>query len=283
MFSLPLIRHEKFRHRRPRPAPDRRRPKSGLRFNGHPWLPSLPPASLLGSLALTSLGALGGGAAQAAEFSGICPVLGNTQPPYPTPPLPINPVVPADKALAIPQQPIEVTVGGKTYPICAVYMSINESAQPLPPGTILPPGAPLEPFPDLTKQPWISPQAPNNGSQTSRDFTDALIASPYWQANGEMLQVNQNDLSNQSDDESAYFLWNIAKDDGFSSSTFYKITKGLSGWEVNQSTRVARDERVWYWVLDAPGDAVPGPLPLLGAGAAYGWSRRLRQRIRRAG
>jgi hypothetical protein len=27
--------------------------------------------------------------------------------------------------------------------------------------------------------------------------------------------------------------------------------------------------------------AVPGPLPLLGCGAAFGWSRRLRQRIRR--
>jgi MYXO-CTERM domain-containing protein len=28
-----------------------------------------------------------------------------------------------------------------------------------------------------------------------------------------------------------------------------------------------------------PGATVPGPLPLLGAGAAFGWSRRLRKRI----
>ena len=35
-------------------------------------------------------------------------------------------------------------------------------------------------------------------------------------------------------------------------------------------------------ILGAPtpsGAAVPGPLPLLGAGAAFGWSRRLRKRI----
>lgn len=33
-------------------------------------------------------------------------------------------------------------------------------------------------------------------------------------------------------------------------------------------------------VIGSPGAAaVPGPLPLLGAGAAFGWSRRLRRRI----
>ncbi len=32
-------------------------------------------------------------------------------------------------------------------------------------------------------------------------------------------------------------------------------------------------------VYIGPPDPVPGPLPLLGAGAAYGWSRRLRRRI----
>lgn len=33
--------------------------------------------------------------------------------------------------------------------------------------------------------------------------------------------------------------------------------------------------------LPSPAMQVPGPLPLLGAGAAFGWSRRLRQRARR--
>ena len=32
-------------------------------------------------------------------------------------------------------------------------------------------------------------------------------------------------------------------------------------------------------ILGAPAASVPGPLPLLGAGAAFGWSRRLRKRI----
>jgi len=250
----------------------------------HGWISPLLRASLLGCLSLAGHDALWGAGAQAAEFSGICPVLGSTQPPYPTPPLPSSAISPADTALAIPQEPIVVTVRGTQYPLCAVYMSINESGQALPPGTVLPPGATPELFPDLRTQPWISPQAPNDGSQLAREFADALIATDYWQKNGEMLQVNRNDLSNQSDDESAYFLWNIARSDGFSASTFYKATKGNSGWEVNQSTRVGLDERLWYWVLDARAtDAVPGPLSLLGAGAAFGWSRRLRKRIGQAG
>ncbi len=41
------------------------------------------------------------------------------------------------------------------------------------------------------------------------------------------------------------------------------------------------------WTLDTTGDTinvrvVPGPLPVLGAGAAFGFSRRLRQRIQRS-
>jgi hypothetical protein len=32
-------------------------------------------------------------------------------------------------------------------------------------------------------------------------------------------------------------------------------------------------------ILGAPGAAVPGPLPLFGAAAAFGWSRKLRKRI----
>ena len=31
--------------------------------------------------------------------------------------------------------------------------------------------------------------------------------------------------------------------------------------------------------VQVPGDEVPGPLPLLGAGAAFGYSRKLRRRL----
>jgi hypothetical protein len=51
-------------------------------------------------------------------------------------------------------------------------------------------------------------------------------------------------------------------------------TTGLIGtWTLNGTS-----ESILV-ILGAPTAAVPGPLPLLGAGAAFGWSRRLRRRI----
>ena len=83
-----------------------------------PWRTWIIP----GCMVLAFGPALATAPASAAEFSGICPVLGETQP---QPPLPAP--------LAVPQEPIEVTVQGKTYPICSVYMSVAES------GTLVPP------------------------------------------------------------------------------------------------------------------------------------------------
>ncbi|WP_411875248.1 hypothetical protein [Vulcanococcus limneticus] len=53
-------------------------------------------------------------------------------------------------------------------------------------------------------------------------------------------------------------------------------TTGLIGtWTLNGTSESIQV------ILGAPfpSTAVPGPLPLLGAGAAFGWSRRLRKRI----
>ncbi len=51
-------------------------------------------------------------------------------------------------------------------------------------------------------------------------------------------------------------------------------TTGLIGtWTLNGTSESIQV------ILGAPTAAVPGPLPLLGAGAAFGWSRRLRRRI----
>jgi hypothetical protein len=97
------------------------------------------------------------------------------------------------------------------------------------------------------------------------------------------MLLNVNDKLNMSDDESPYFLWQVKNDGAKSSATFYKITGSNGDWKVNQSTERPTNERYWYWVdppLDGV-DPVPGTLPLFGAGAAYGWSRRLRKRIRR--
>lgn len=244
-----------------------------------------PRAWLLGTVVSLGTVVLAGvawpAAARAQDYSGVCPVLGRTQPPYPAPALASEPAGSAAQASAIPQEPVYVTVRGQVYPICAVYMSIQDSGQPLPEDGAMADGARSEVFPDLKKQPWIRSQAPADGSRLAREFTDALIATASWQKHGQRLQVNRNDLSNQSDDESTYFLWAIGAKDGFSASTFYRSGRGASGWTVNQSSRVALDERAWFWVLDAPGqESVPGPLPLLGAGAAFAWTRRLRRRIR---
>ena len=53
------------------------------------------------------------------------------------------------------------------------------------------------------------------------------------------------------------------------------LTNNGSALTVNGTIRV-------NWIYDydlPPSAATPGPLPLLGAGAAFGWSRRLRKRI----
>ena len=68
-----------------------------------------------------------------------------------------------------------------------------------------------------------------------------------------------------------------------STSTFTGQTLSSLGFTINSGL-------LGSWTLDGTGDtiqaflgppaaAVPGPLPLLGAGAAFGWSRKLRKRI----
>ena len=52
-------------------------------------------------------------------------------------------------------------------------------------------------------------------------------------------------------------------------------TTGLIGtWSLSGTS-----ETIQMFVGNPPAAAVPGPLPLLGAGAAFGWSRRLRKRF----
>ena len=52
-------------------------------------------------------------------------------------------------------------------------------------------------------------------------------------------------------------------------------TTGLIGtWSLTGTS-----ETIQMFVGNPPAAAVPGPLPLFGAGAAFGWSRRLRKRI----
>ena len=211
--------------------------------------------------------------AVAADFSGICPVLGETQP---VPPLPAP--------LAVPQQPIEVTVQGNTYPICAVYMSVAESATEVPPDVfpVLPPNDIL--YPDLRQQPWFLAPG-NNALNGAKAFANALIATNEWQTNGAtdwLLNPNPTQNPNDSPMESAYFLWRDpvgAFDKG--ESVFLKKQGKGSDWAVQTSNQLDPEQRYWYWVVDAPigPETVPGPLPIVGAAGALAWSRRLRRRV----
>ena len=52
-------------------------------------------------------------------------------------------------------------------------------------------------------------------------------------------------------------------------------TTGLIGtWSLTGTS-----ETINVYLVNPATAAVPGPLPLLGAGAAFGWSRRMRKRI----
>ncbi len=79
---------------------------------------------------------------------------------------------------------------------------------------------------------------------------------------------------------------------GFRSSAKVPMLTTISGlpssgtWRLNISDRSRTDVgTLGSWSLNLQGSSpasVPGPLPLLGAGAAFGWSRRLRKRSRAA-
>jgi hypothetical protein len=264
-------------------------------------------ASRLATTSLLSAGALGsvvfatGQPAKAAGFTGVCPVLGTTQPTYPTPfepptadPLAVNPVT-----IALPQEPVRVTVDGVEYPICAVYMSINDSntlvANQIPINELPNPGETPNDllFPDLRNQPWTQKPGANEAvafanSLIENGFWDLPTSPPshyVWKNDGFGLLVNENTKKNKNDSEwSPFFLWKYgpqgSTDEGQAQPVYWNEKSGK--WLDNSDAKLDPNVKKWYWVLDAPGTDVPGPLPLLGAGAAFGWSRRLRQRMKQA-
>ena len=52
--------------------------------------------------------------------------------------------------------------------------------------------------------------------------------------------------------------------------------------QIQDYGRPSSESRVWAQVAPASSAAVPGPLPALGAAAAFGFSRKLRKRINRS-
>jgi hypothetical protein len=66
-------------------------------------------------------------------------------------------------------------------------------------------------------------------------------------------------------------------------SSFAMRLKGIDDPQIPGPDTEGSDTLTGYLIKtpgQAPGDAVPGPVPILGAAAAFGYSRRLRQRLK---
>lgn len=80
---------------------------------------------------------------------------------------------------------------------------------------------------------------------------------------------NQLTINNTSSPQSGSATFNVVAGDVF----------GFRQWSADSQFGRASTTISNFNVAAQPNAPVPGPLPLLGAGAAFGWSRRLRQRI----
>jgi hypothetical protein len=114
---------------------------------------------------------------------------------------------------------------------------------------------------------------------TGPAFFNGFVSDPADSRSGITATFNGNEgiftigpayVSNTSVVSSATFIGKTLASLGFT-------TTGLIGtWTLTGTSETIQV------ILGAPtpsGATVPGPLPLLGAGAAFGWSRRLRKRI----
>ena len=75
----------------------------------------------------------------------------------------------------------------------------------------------------------------------------------------------------------------VSNDPIVSSATFNGTTLAGLGFTttglIGTWSLIGTSETIKVFIGNSASAAVPGPLPLLGAGAAFGWSRRLRKRI----
>lgn len=95
---------------------------------------------------------------------------------------------------------------------------------------------------------------------------DSASATPGWS-------------SIQNDSNSAFFLYKDLANDKINSVAYNLV--GEDNYSVNNGPS-PDPAQLYNFVLALPApEHVPGPLPILGACAAFGWSRRLRRRLRR--
>lgn len=248
-------------------------------------------------LIVAGLGLLQAPAASAVDF---CRAVANAHPPTPPYPpyvassnlsLPYQP--PTASQAVIPKTPVTVTVDGRDYPICAVYMSINDSGKQFLPDSSLGLN-----YPTLEEQPWFT--AP--GGSFAQAMTTALIANGRWNDgtsnhywyqtpgpavtttnDGKGLLVNPDSIAQPTDSrDSPYFLWDVVGGPMGKTRAVWFNTSSQQ-WLARDSDNPDLSGKYWYWVLDPAngnnGNSVPGPVPLMGVAAAFGWSRRLRRRL----
>ena len=199
--------------------------------------------------------------------------------------------------------PVRVTIDGKVYPICAVYMSIKDSLKPVKDQITPPSAAPTNlAFPDLKDQPWFT--AP--GGSFAQKMAAGLVDNGYWEINGVKHYWGKPPLGSSSPPDegngflvnskgngpptssnfSAYFLWSEVGGAGNSKGKARYLwhqgneKTGSINWLAKDAENLDPTQKYWYWVIDAPGGTnAPSPLSLLGATAAFVWSRRFRQRL----
>ena len=106
-----------------------------------------------------------------------------------------------------------------------------------------------------------------NGNVTALPATSVSGIVTFFSGSVNQFALDPAYLSNTPIISSATFNSTTLAGLGFT-------TTGLIGtWTLNGTSETIQV------FLGPPAAAVPGPLPLLGAGAAFAWSRRLRKRI----
>lgn len=168
------------------------------------------------------------------------------------------------------KQPFEVLVNGTPYLLCTVYGPFKDYLDAY--------------LTDKIYAPWYT-----NGASDAEAFAQAITSSFPTEINASTdrlyKSINEGPINNgngntKTDFSSAYFLWaNASKSNGRQEwVTAYQDSNGNPGYKINSKFKPDPDKAYWYFYAD-PVNGAPGPLPLLGAGAAFGWSRRLRRRL----
>jgi hypothetical protein len=128
--------------------------------------------------------------------------------------------------------------------------------------------------------PWTSGSKVLNYSLTAP--SGKLLTAHTSSLTGSLIPPGGGTYTVAGTNSTAAVMVNNATAPGFvsypvnlASDTFTATLGGLSGSGAQQVTST-------YAIVDAPTSAVPGPLPIFGAAAAFGFSRKVRNRIKAA-